>query len=497
MCETWLDGTEPGQKGKGTTDMRRILLSGATGYVGGRLCRRLESGNHRVRCMARRPETLKERVDEKTEVVFGDVLQLDSLREALRDVHSAYYLVHSMGAGPEFENIDREGAKNFAQAARTAGVRRIIYLGGLGIDSAELSPHLRSRNEVGEILRESGIVTIEFRASIVLGSGSLSFEMIRSLVEQLPALVTPSWVRVQAQPIAVDDLLDYLVAALDLEADQSHLYEIGGADQVSYGDLMREYARQRGLHRVMLPVPVLTPWLSSLWLGLVTPLYARIGRKLIQSIRNPTVVRDTSALSAFGMRPRGMSEAIALALKNEEQEMIETRWYDAASSAGLQKNWTGVRFGNRILDSRTIEVAAPPEKAFAPILKIGGSNGWYAYNWLWRLRGALDLLLGGVGMRRGRRDSGSLRVGDALDFWRVEVYEPNSRLRLVAEMRVPGRAWLEFEVTPSAKGSTIHQTAVYDPVGLLGLLYWYALHPVHGLVFDGMLRGIARAAMDA
>lgn len=472
----------------------RVLVTGATGYVGGRLRSRIESAGHRVRCMARRPESLTTRVGPDTEVVAGDVLDQDSLRLALQDVESAYYLVHSMGAGTEFEERDRIGAENFARAAQAAGVKRIIYLGGLGSDDGELSPHLRSRNEVGKILRQSGVPTIEFRASIVLGSGSLSFEMIRSLVEQLPVMVTPSWVQVRAQPIAIDDLLDYLVAALDYESQESRIFEIGGAEQVTYGDLMREYARQRGLRRLMLPVPILTPWLSSLWLGLVTPLYARIGRKLIESIRNPTVVRDPVARSAFDVQPRGMSEAIRAALQNEEKEMAETRWFDALSSGGFARSWSGVRFRNRILDARRLQTRASVEAAFAPIRAIGGQKGWYAFNWLWRLRGAIDLLVGGVGMRRGRRDPENLRVGDALDFWRVEAYETDRRLRLAAEMKLPGRAWLEFQVEPHGDGATVHQTAVYDPVGLLGLLYWYALYPVHGLIFSRMLRGIVRSA---
>ena len=317
--------------------------------------------------------------------------------------------------------------------------------------------------------------------------------MIRSLVEQLPVMIMPSWVQVRAQPIAIDDLLDYLVAGLDQVMPESRVFEIGGADQVSYGDLMREYARQRHLRRLMLPVPVLTPWLSSLWLGLVTPLYARIGRKLIESIRNPTLVQDNSALTEFDVRPRGMSEAIATAFECEENDMVETRWYDAVSSAGVEKSWAGVRFGNRIVDSRTLETESTVEAAFAPIRRIGGLQGWYAYDGLWRLRGALDLLIGGVGMRRGRRHPDQLRVGDALDFWRVEAYEPGYRLRLLAEMKLPGRAWLEFQVDPAASGATVHQTAIYDPVGLAGLLYWYALYPIHGLIFSKMLRRIVSA----
>ncbi len=470
-----------------------ILLTGATGYVGGRLCGRLESRACRLRCLARKPEVLTSRVGENTEVVQGDVLALPSLSGPMKGVDVAYYLVHSMGSG-SFEARDRTAAHNFGTAARKAGVRRIIYLGGLGSDDENLSAHLRSRHEVGEILRSSGVPTIEFRASIVLGSGSLSFEMIRSLVEVLPVMVTPRWVGVLAQPIAIDDLLGYLAAALDLTCNESRIYEIGGADRVSYGDLMREYGRQRGVRRIMIPVPVLTPRLSSLWLGLVTPLYARVGKKLIESIENPTVVHDERALQDFKIRPRGMSEAIAGALRNEEREFAETRWYDAFSSGSQESHRSTQRFRNRLLDSRTYKVDVPPRQAFRPIQEIGGDKGWYAFNWLWKLRGFFDLLIGGVGVRRGRSHPSCLAVGDAVDFWRVEAFEPDQLLRLVAEMKVPGRAWLEFEVVPEASGSTIRQTAVFEPRGLSGLLYWYALYPAHEMVFAGMLRGIAKAA---
>jgi hypothetical protein len=301
-------------------------------------------------------------------------------------------------------------------------------------------------------------------------------------------------VDVEAQPIAIDDLLDYLVQALEVPLAESRVLEIGGADRVSYGDLMREYARQRGLKRLMLRVPVLTPHLSSLWLGLVTPLYARVGRKLIESIRHPTVVRDPSALGVFALRPRGMRAAIAAAITNEEHEFAESRWTDAFSAAGDARTWAGVRFRNRMIDSRARDVAVPPPLAFAPIRRIGGATGWYAHDWLWRARGFLDLLVGGVGVRRGRAHPDRLRVGDALDFWRVEAYQPDRRLRLVAEMKLPGRAWLEFEVEPRDGGATIRQTALFDPVGLAGLAYWYLVHPLHRMVFSDMLAGIARAA---
>ncbi len=471
-----------------------ILLTGATGYVGGRLLGRLEQEGRQVRCLARRPEHLNARVGSGVEVVAGDVFDPDSLARGMCDVEAAYYLVHSMGTSGSFEEADRRAARNFGEAARAAGLKRLIYLGGLGDDRESLSPHLRSRHEVGEILRQSGVPVVELRASIVLGSGSLSFEMIRALVERLPVMLTPSWVRVPAQPIGIDDVLAYLFAALDMPLPESRIVEIGGNDVVSYEDLMQEYARQRGLWRYMIPVPILTPRLSSLWLGLVTPLYARVGRKLIQSIRYPTVVRDDSARRLFAIEPMSVHDAIARALSNEERELAESHWSDALSAAGEVRQYGGVRFGNRLLDVRTIHVPVPPAVAFRPIQRIGGRTGWYYADWLWTLRGWLDLLAGGVGLRRGRRDPVGLRVGDVVDWWRVETIEPGARLRLFAEMKLPGRAWLEFLVEPHGAGSTITQTASFDPIGLSGLVYWYAVWPLHELVFRGMIRGIAREA---
>jgi uncharacterized protein YbjT (DUF2867 family) len=472
-----------------------ILLTGATGYVGGRLLQELQKAGHRVRCLARRPEFLRPRVSPSTEIVAADILDPQSLNEALAGVDIAYYLVHSMGSGNTFEAMDRRGAENFAKAALLAGVRRIIYLGGLGNDDETLSPHLRSRHEVGEILRRSGVPVLELRASIVIGSGSLSFELIRSLVDRLPVMLTPRWVSMAAQPIAIDDLNAYLLAALRLSEEGSRVYEIGGADRVSYAEIMRAYARLRGRRIVMIPVPVLTPFLSSLWLGLVTPLYARIGRTLIESIVHSTVVRDGAAAAVFSIRPMGMEDALRHALANEEKAFAATRWSDALSAAGEVRSWGGVRFGTRLVDSRTIQVAVPPAAAMTPVRRIGGSTGWYAWNGLWKLRGFLDLLVGGVGMRRGRVLQDAVRVGDPLDFWRVEVFERDRLLRLAAEMKLPGRAWLEFEVTGTGESSLIRQTAIFDPVGLFGLMYWYALYPVHQLVFGGMLRGIAAAAL--
>jgi len=442
-----------------------ILIAGATGYVGGELLNALLGAGYPVRCLARRPDVLRAKKLSGLEIFAGDVLDGPSVRAALTGVDTAYYLVHSMGSAQSFEERDRTAAQNFANAAREAGVRRIIYLGGLGHGAERLSAHLRSRHEVGAILKSTGVPVVEFRASVVIGSGSLSFEMIRALVERLPVMIAPRWVSVAAQPIAIEDLISYLLAALDLPLDGNKIFEIGGSDHVSYGGLMKEYARQRGLKRIVISVPLLTPRLSSLWLSLVTPVYFRVGRKLIDSICHATIVEDQSALTAFKIRPCGFREAIAKALKSDERHLLT--------------------------DSRTIHVTASPEDAFTWISRIGGTTGWHYANWLWQVRGLLDRLFGGVGLRRGRRDPDSLRVGDTVDFWRVEAIEPNHRLRLAAEMKLPGQAWLEFEVTGDSTGSVIRQTAAFDPKGLLGRAYWYSVFPLHRFVFGGMLRRIA------
>ena len=473
-------------------DSKLILLTGATGYVGGRLLRALETVGHRVRCLSRHPGALKQRVAEGTEVVEGDVLDPASLRPSMIGVHTAYYLVHAMASVNSFEEEDRRSAHAFAIAAREAGVERIIYLGGLGSGN-ELSTHLRSRQEVGRILRESGVATIEFRASIVIGSGSASFEMIRGLVEKLPVMITPRWVKTRTQPIAVEDLIAYLMQAYELETNGSRILEIGGRDQVSYLDLMKEYAHQRGLKRWMIPVPVLSPRLSSLWLGLITPVFARVGRELVDSLRNETIVRNQSAHDLFPIRPVGFRQALKRALTNEDRDFAETRWSDAFSSLGAKGRWGGAKMGRRIVDSRHVHVPFTPPIAFRPIERLGGETGWYYGNWLWRIRGLLDLAFGGAGMRRGRRVPDRLYLGDTVDFWRVDQVQRDQVLRLAAEMRLPGRAWLQFEVEPDGSGSVIRQTAIFDPIGVLGQLYWYLLYPVHHFVFAGMLRGIVRA----
>jgi uncharacterized protein YbjT (DUF2867 family) len=471
-----------------------IALTGATGYVGGRLLSALEARGARVRCLSRRPDYLAARVGPGTEVVRGDLSRPRTLRPALADVETAYYLVHSMGSEGSFVEADRKAALAFGRAARAAGVRRLVYLGGLG--EGELSEHLASRQEVGRILRESGVPTIEFRASIVIGSGSASFEMLRALVERLPVMVTPRWVNTRTQPIAVEDLLAYLLAALEYQPDGGEVFEIGGADVCTYLQLMHEYANRRGLLRLMVPVPVLTPRLSSLWLHLVTPVYAGIGRELVDSLRNETVVNDPRALEVFAVQPRTAAEAVARALANEDSEIAQTRWSDEAPAP--RARFGGARYGSRLVDSRSVEVPRPPASAFAPIQRIGGETGWYVGNELWELRGALDVLVGGPGLRRGRRDPVGVRVGDTIDFWRVEGFEQDRLLRLAAEMKLPGRAWLQFEVEPDGRGgSTIRQTAIFDPAGVAGLAYWYSLWPVHDHLFGGMLHRIAAASTEA
>ena len=461
------------------TTGRVIALTGATGYVGGRLLERLQQLGQPLRCLTRDPGRLAGRTAPGTEVIGGDVLHTDRLARALDGVDTAYYLVHSMGARGRFAEVDRRAAASFAAAAERAGVRRIVYLGGLGHEH-RLSDHLASRHEVGDILRSGSVETVEFRASVIIGSGSLSFEMVRALVDRLPVMVTPRWVSTPSQPIAIDDVLDYLVAALDLPAGGSRIYEIGGSDVVTYGDLMREYAAQRGLRRHMISVPLLTPRLSGLWLSLVTPLHARVGRKLVDGIQNQTVVRDDAALRDLPIRPRGVRAAIARALEVEDHA----------------RRCPTIGAPPRLVDARSVWVPAPPERAFTPIRRIGGSTGWYALNSLWRTRGLIDQLVGGVGLRRGRRDPEQVAPGEALDFWRVERYEPGRLLRLRAEMRLPGRAWLEFEATPERRGTRIRQTARFDPSGLAGRLYWYGLLPIHAAIFRRMLQSIAARATD-
>ena len=477
--------------------MNRILVTGATGYVGGRLVPRLLEEGHAVRVLLRDPSRLEGHPwRSRVEVVQGDVLRPETLAGALAGVRYAYYLIHSMSSRGDFGARDLEAAGNFGRAAKEAGVERLIYLGGLGDPESDLSHHLRSRQETGAALAEAGVPVTEFRAAIIVGSGSVSFEIIRYLTERLPVMICPSWVYTRVQPISIRDVLAYLIGALEAPASAGQVVEIGGADVLTYGEMMMEYARSRQLWRRLIPVPVLTPKLSSYWVHLVTPISSSIARPLIQGLRNETIVRDDRARELFPwIRPLCYREALDLALERLRTGRVETSWSDAL--AGSKGDSSVVTLGEQegiILEHRRRTVAATPPQVFKVFTGLGGDRGWLYANWLWRLRGGLDRLVGGVGFRRGRRHPDELRPGDALDFWRVEDVEPDQLLRLRAEMKVPGLAWLEFRATEASGGACLEQTAFFVPKGLSGLLYWYLVYPFHGLIFSGLARRIADRA---
>ncbi len=478
-----------------------ILLTGATGYIGGRLVPRLLELGYRVRCLVRDPSRLEGRPwRAHVEIVTGDVLKSDGLDAAMAGVSAAYYLVHSMAAGANFHARDVTAAENFGAAARRSGVERIIYLGGLAEASPGLSEHLKSRQHTGDTLRASGVPVTEFRAGVIVGSGSLSFEMIRYLTERLPVMICPRWVSTRTQPISIRDVLEYLSAALSVPDSRGRIIEIGGADVVTYGEMMKIYATVRGLRRWLISVPVLTPRLSSYWVNIVTPIPAVIARPLIEGLRNENVVHDPIARVLFpNIVPVSYRDAVARALTRLQARDIETTWSDALSTS--QGHVTPVTLTTQegmIIERRQRVVAASPAAVSAVFSGIGGARGWFSMDWAWQLRGALDRMIGGVGLRRGRRDPDHLRVGDALDFWRVEAVEPDHLLRLRAEMIVPGQAWLQFQVTARDDGqSVLTQTAFFAPKGLLGWAYWYALYPFHAFIFDGVIDQIKARAEAA
>ena len=483
------------------TPQQTILVTGATGYIGGRLAPRLLREEHRVRVLVRsRSRVISRPWSSGVEIAVGDALDRQSLLEAMEGVDCAYYLIHSMASGSAFREIDVNAARIFGEAAREAGVKRIIYLGGLGDSKAKLSRHLRSRQETGEALRESGVPVTEFRAAVIVGSGSISFEMIRHLSERLPVMVCPRWIYSKIQPIAVDDLLDYLVAALDTPESRGRTIEIGGPDVIDYKGMIQGYARARGLRRFLLPVPVLTPRLSSYWVHWTTPIPTRISAALVEGLRNDVVVTNDLARTLFPqIAPMGYSEAIEGVIKDLDEGRIETSWSDAASAPDTAEKLVRLESDQgMIIERRRYPVSAPAADVYRTFTGIGARRGWFFANWAWRLRGMADRLLGGAGLRRGRRHPDELRVGDALDFWRVEALVDGHVLRLKSEMKVPGRAWLQYEVREARDGtSQLEQTAAFIPRGLFGLLYWYGLYPVHGWIFSGLVRAIARRAEAA
>ncbi|MFI9803545.1 SDR family oxidoreductase [Streptomyces sp. NPDC052301] len=488
------------------TERLRCLVTGATGYIGGRLVPELLAAGHRVRCLARSPGKLRDHPwANEVETVRGDVTDAGSVAEAMRDVDVAYYLVHALGTGKDFEAADRRAARIFGDRARAAGVRRIVYLGGLtpaGVPEEDLSPHLSSRAEVGRVLLASGVPTAVLRAAVVIGSGSASFEMLRHLTERLPVMITPSWVHTRIQPIAVRDVLRLLAGCARLPGDVNRAFDIGGPEVLTYREMMLRYARVAGLPpRVILPVPVLTPGLSSLWVGLVTPVPASLARPLTESLRHEVVCHErdiTRYVPDPPGHPLGFEEAVRLALRRVREAQVITRWSSAAvpgtpsDPLPTDPDWAG---GSLYTDHRGAAVDAPVGELWRVIEGVGGENGWYSFPLAWSLRGWLDRLVGGVGLRRGRRDEQRLRVGDSLDFWRVEEIERGRLLRLRAEMRLPGLAWLEMYAEPDGDGrSRYRQRALFHPHGLLGQAYWWGVSPFHAVVFGGMARNIARAA---
>jgi len=487
-----------------------VLVTGATGYIGGRLVPELLAAGFSVRVLARSPDRLRDRPwADQIEVVAGDATDPGAVAEALKDVDVAYYLLHSLVEGEGFDDLEASMATTFADAARSSGVGRIVYLGGLtppaahegDSQTAPLSPHLSSRLRVGEILRASGVPTAELRAAVIIGSGSASFEMLRYLTERLPAMVTPKWVRNRIQPIAIRDVLRYLVASADLPQDVNRAFDIGGPDVLTYADMMQRYAAVAELHRrIIVPVPVLSPTLSSHWVGLVTPVPRAIARPLVASLKHEVFCREHD-IAQYIPEPDGglvgFDRAVELALRRIKEADVATRWSNAsvfgAPSDPLptDPDWAG---GSLYTDERERETTASPAALWRVIEGIGGERGWYSFPLAWGVRGLMDRAIGGVGLRRGRRDPDRLMVGESLDFWRVEERIPEKLLRLRAEMRLPGQAWLEMTV--DEEPTVYRQRAIFHPRGLWGHAYWWMVAPFHGIVFGSMVRNIVHAAED-
>jgi len=480
------------------SDVQSILVTGATGYVGGRLVPLLLEKGYRVRVFARDAVRLSGRSwVEEVEIIEGNVLHQEDLPAAMDGIDVAYYLIHNMTERTGYRDQELQSARNFGTAAHAAGVKRIIYLGALGDSESDLAPHLQSRQQTGKVLGGYGIPVTEFRAAIIVGSGSISFEMIRYLTEKLPVMIAPRWVYQQVQPISIEDVLAYLIAALDAPASIGKVIEIGGSDQLPYAEMMLIYAEIRGLKRWLIPVPVLTPGLSSHWVHWITPVHASVTRPLIEGLVNEILVQDISAREIFpSIQPMSYQQAVESALAGLETGEVETRWCDALySSQGDQQPVTLISEEGMLLEQRQIRIQASEGDVFQVYTRLGGENGWLFMNWAWRIRGWIDRLLGGAGLRRGRRDPDYLRVGDAVDFWRVEEIQSPGLLRLRAEMVFPGKAWLQYESGPTPEGDVLLlQTAIFAPRGLAGFLYWYGLYPIHGIIFSGLIRKIKQQA---
>ena len=478
----------------------RILVTGATGYIGGRLVGSLLDAGYTVRVMVRDPDRVQDRAwINQVDVIQGDVFKPQTLIEAMEGITATYYLIHSMSSSEDFQQRDLVAASNFGNAAKECGVERIIYLGGLGDPDTNLSEHLKSRQDTGQKLAKAGVPVTEFRAAVIVGSGSISFEMIRYLTERIPVMICPRWVFTRVQPIAINDILSYLTSALEAPESSGKVIEIGGADVITYGDMMMGYAKERGLKRILVPVPVLTPSLSSYWVHWMTPVPASITRPLILGLRNEVIVRENSAEEIFpDISPVNYASAVRSALKSLDMGEVETRWTDALVSSQGDDNPTAMTIQEgMIIVRRQEEIKATPEDVYASFTGLGGDTGWLYFDWAWKLLGIIDRLIGGVGFRRGRRDPDELRVGDTVDFWRVETIEPGVMMRLRAEMKLPGNAWLQFEAHPHENtDSLLVLTAFFAPKGLFGLLYWYGLYPFQSIVFSGLLRKLKEMSQE-
>ena len=475
--------------------MKRILVTGATGYVGGRLIPKLLDNNYKVRVLVRNPERLKNKIwTNKVEIYKGNVLDKNSLLDLFKDIDFAYYLIHSMENYKNFEKTDLIAANIFGSAAKKEGLKRIIYLGGLAEDRNNLSKHLKSRHDTGKELSNHGIDVTEFRASVIVGSGSLSFEMIRNLTERIPIMVCPKWVYTKTQPIAISNILEYLVNVLETKLPNNQIIEIGSKDILTYGEMIKQYAEVRNLKRFLISVPVLTPKLSSYWVHWTTPLSANITRPLVEGLKNESIVKNNLANKYFpNINLLSYKESVKKAILNFRNKSIETSWSDSLSSSkGNDNIVSSFLKEGMIIEDRRIDINKGKRLIFKYICSIGGANGWLYANFLWTVRGYIDLMVGGVGLRRGRRNPFELKQGDALDFWRVEKVINNKLLRLKAEMKVPGKAWLEYEIIELKNNCQLVQKAYFMPTGLFGLFYWYFLYPIHKIIFRGLIRTIKK-----